>query len=201
MPLRALVVDLTHKGPNSSIGVEDLDPWADRIGPGSRQRLISLIQSPFLPGSLQFGQLFLPFLDGRLIGQVSIGTGEYRLSLGEIVLVDCRVGRRQIIIEHLRDALRSIRIAGLQVLYLTIQLRRPVSLFRAGARARYGLARRRQFGQFDVQPTEFVCEFGSGNRFTYEFDSDGVEYACADAATDASITIEVAGVRSATITR
>ena len=54
---------------------------------------------------------------------------------------------------------------------------------------------------FDDQPTRFVCEFQDGSRFEYRFDGDGVMYACATNAADATITIEVAGVRSNTLTR
>jgi len=49
---------------------------------------------------------------------------------------------------------------------------------------------------FNVQPKEFVCEFASGSRYTFRFDSGGVEQACATSDTSSSITIEVAGVRS-----
>ncbi len=55
--------------------------------------------------------------------------------------------------------------------------------------------------QFSVRPQEFVCEFGDGSRYTFRFDSGGVSQACATNAADASITIEVGGVRSATVTR
>lgn len=54
---------------------------------------------------------------------------------------------------------------------------------------------------FDVQPTRYICEFQDGSRFEFKFDSGGVMYACATKAPDATITIEVAGVRSQTLTR
>jgi hypothetical protein len=54
---------------------------------------------------------------------------------------------------------------------------------------------------FAQQPQSFVCEFGDGSRYTFKFDSGGVTQACATGAANASITIEVAGVRSQTVTR
>jgi hypothetical protein len=51
---------------------------------------------------------------------------------------------------------------------------------------------------FDSQPREFVCEFGNGSRYTFRFDSQQVERACATGDPTDSITIEVAGVRSDT---
>ena len=54
---------------------------------------------------------------------------------------------------------------------------------------------------FDTQPNEFVCEFADGSRYTFRFDSQGVERACATGDPTGSITIEVAGVRSETFTR
>jgi hypothetical protein len=54
---------------------------------------------------------------------------------------------------------------------------------------------------FDTQPNEFVCEFADGSRYTFRFDSQGVERACATGDPSGSITIEVAGVRSETFTR
>jgi hypothetical protein len=54
---------------------------------------------------------------------------------------------------------------------------------------------------FDTQPNEFVCEFSDGTRYTFQFDSQGVERACATGDPTDSITIEVAGVRSETFTR
>lgn len=54
---------------------------------------------------------------------------------------------------------------------------------------------------FDTQPTEFVCEFGDGSRFTFRFESLAVEHACATSGAAASITVEVDGVRSDTATR
>jgi hypothetical protein len=54
---------------------------------------------------------------------------------------------------------------------------------------------------FDSQPTEFVCEFADGSRFTFHFNRQEVERACATGDPTDSITIEVAGVRSATYQR
>jgi len=51
---------------------------------------------------------------------------------------------------------------------------------------------------FASQPTEFVCEFGDGSRYTFHFNRQQVERACATGDPSDSITIEVAGVRSAT---
>jgi hypothetical protein len=52
--------------------------------------------------------------------------------------------------------------------------------------------------RFPVQPTRYVCEFSNGSRYTFRFDSGGVEYACATGDSTDSITIEVDGVRSQT---
>ena len=46
---------------------------------------------------------------------------------------------------------------------------------------------------------EYVCEFRDGSRHTYKFGARTVSYACATGARGDSITIEVDGVRSATI--
>ena len=54
---------------------------------------------------------------------------------------------------------------------------------------------------FDSQPTEFVCEFADGSRFTFRFTRQEVERACATGDPTDSITIEVDGVRSATYQR
>jgi hypothetical protein len=54
---------------------------------------------------------------------------------------------------------------------------------------------------FDTQPTQYVCEFQDGSRFTYRFGREGVSYACATANPRGTITIEVDGVRSNTLTR
>jgi hypothetical protein len=54
---------------------------------------------------------------------------------------------------------------------------------------------------FDPRPQQYICEFEDGTRFTFEFDSDGVEGACATGSATATITIEIAGVRSATTSR
>ncbi len=53
---------------------------------------------------------------------------------------------------------------------------------------------------FETNPTSFVCEFSSGKRFTISFTGSVVETACYTAAVPDSITIEVDGVRSETIT-
>jgi hypothetical protein len=52
---------------------------------------------------------------------------------------------------------------------------------------------------FDAPPSEFVCEFASGNRFTFNADTFSVEQACATGTPGDSITIEVGGIRSQTI--
>lgn len=54
---------------------------------------------------------------------------------------------------------------------------------------------------FDSAPTEYVCEFGDGERLAFGFGGDEVARACSTGSADASITIEVDGVRSATVTR
>lgn len=54
---------------------------------------------------------------------------------------------------------------------------------------------------FASRPQEYVCEFEDGSRFTFRFDSDGVDEACATGSASAAITVEVAGNRSETITR
>lgn len=54
---------------------------------------------------------------------------------------------------------------------------------------------------FTTSPQEYVCEFEDGSRFTFRFDSGGVDTACAGGAAGTSITVEVDGVRSATVTR
>jgi hypothetical protein len=54
---------------------------------------------------------------------------------------------------------------------------------------------------FNSQPTEFVCEFSDGSRYTFHFNRQQVERACATGDPNDSITIEVDGVRSATFTR
>lgn len=51
---------------------------------------------------------------------------------------------------------------------------------------------------FNSQPSEFVCEFSDGSRYTFQFTSQEVERACATGDPTDSITIEVDGVRSAT---
>jgi hypothetical protein len=54
---------------------------------------------------------------------------------------------------------------------------------------------------FAAQPTEFVCEFAGGNRFTFRFDSQGVDGACATSEAAGVIIVEVDGVRSNPVTR
>lgn len=54
---------------------------------------------------------------------------------------------------------------------------------------------------FDPRPSEYVCEFEDGSRFSFRFDSDGVETACSTGTETAAITIEVGGIRSNTVTR
>jgi hypothetical protein len=53
--------------------------------------------------------------------------------------------------------------------------------------------------RFDVQPTQYVCEFSDGSRYTFRFDNNGAEYACATGSPNDSITIEVDGIRSQTL--
>lgn len=48
---------------------------------------------------------------------------------------------------------------------------------------------------------EYICEFDDGSRFTFRYIGDGGDDACATSGSSPSITIEVDGVRSATITR
>lgn len=54
---------------------------------------------------------------------------------------------------------------------------------------------------FDGSPSEYVCEFEDGGRFTFTFVGDGAEVACATGTSTAAITVEVEGVRSQTVTR
>jgi hypothetical protein len=54
---------------------------------------------------------------------------------------------------------------------------------------------------FPNPPAEYVCEFDDGTRFTFRFDSQGVETACATGRAGAAITVEVDGVRSQAVTR
>ena len=53
---------------------------------------------------------------------------------------------------------------------------------------------------FDVAPTEYVCEFADGERISFGFVGGGAETACSARSASPSITIEVAGVRSNTVT-
>ena len=55
--------------------------------------------------------------------------------------------------------------------------------------------------EFPAQPTEFVCEFRDGSRFTFRFESQAVEGACSTSDAVGTIVVEIDGVRSATITR
>lgn len=54
---------------------------------------------------------------------------------------------------------------------------------------------------FTSSPQMYTCEFADGSRFTFSFDSDGVDTACSTGSFDDAITVEVAGVRSQTVTR
>lgn len=54
---------------------------------------------------------------------------------------------------------------------------------------------------FDPLPGTYVCEFDDGSRYDFTFDSPTVETACSTASADATVTVEVAGVRSAPVTR
>lgn len=54
---------------------------------------------------------------------------------------------------------------------------------------------------FNTQPSEFVCEFSDGSRYTFRFTQPEVARACATGDPGDSITIEVDGVRSDTFTR
>jgi hypothetical protein len=55
--------------------------------------------------------------------------------------------------------------------------------------------------EFDSPPNEYVCEFGDGSRTTFRFGGSTVETACSQSGLDPSITVEVAGIRSETLTR
>lgn len=48
---------------------------------------------------------------------------------------------------------------------------------------------------------DYVCEFGDGSRFTFRYAGGGAIDACSTSGADPSITIEIDGVRSSTITR
>ena len=54
--------------------------------------------------------------------------------------------------------------------------------------------------EFSSPPSEFVCVFASGNRFTFGAGQFAVERACATGSPGDSITIEVGGIRSDTVT-
>lgn len=47
----------------------------------------------------------------------------------------------------------------------------------------------------------YVCEFEDGSRFNFRYRGGGADDACAASGPNPSITIEVDGVRSATVTR
>ncbi len=49
---------------------------------------------------------------------------------------------------------------------------------------------------FSPRPSEFVCEFSSGARFTFRIAGDAVDPACWTRDVPDSIVIEVAGLRS-----
>ena len=54
---------------------------------------------------------------------------------------------------------------------------------------------------FPSPQDEFVCEFENGSRYAFRFGGGGAERACATSSDGGTITIEVGGVRSETITR
>jgi len=54
---------------------------------------------------------------------------------------------------------------------------------------------------FATRPATYTCEFDDGSRFTFRFGGSGVDEACSASGADPSITIEVDGVRSSTVTR
>lgn len=54
---------------------------------------------------------------------------------------------------------------------------------------------------FPAPQDEFVCEFENGSRYTFRFGGRGAEQACSTSSAGGTITIEVGGVRSETITR
>lgn len=54
---------------------------------------------------------------------------------------------------------------------------------------------------FTGRPQEYVCEFRDGSRFTFRFDSAGVDGACATANPADSVVVEVDGVRSNVVSR
>lgn len=53
---------------------------------------------------------------------------------------------------------------------------------------------------FAPGPKTFVCEFASGNRYEFRFDSRSVATACSTGDRPDSIVVEVDGLRSAPIT-
>jgi hypothetical protein len=55
--------------------------------------------------------------------------------------------------------------------------------------------------RFVDQPTQYTCEFSDGSTSSFNFGGDTVDTACSQAGLDPSITIEVDGIRSDTITR
>lgn len=54
---------------------------------------------------------------------------------------------------------------------------------------------------FPTPQNEFVCEFADGSRHTFRFGGTGAERACSTSSATGSITIEVGGIRSETISR
>ena len=48
---------------------------------------------------------------------------------------------------------------------------------------------------------EYVCEFDDGSRFVFRYVGDGADDACARSGPAPTITIEVDGIRSATVSR
>jgi hypothetical protein len=55
--------------------------------------------------------------------------------------------------------------------------------------------------EFGAPQSQYTCEFADGSRFTFNFGGPGVTEACSASGPSPSITVEVAGVRSATVTR
>ena len=52
---------------------------------------------------------------------------------------------------------------------------------------------------FDGAPSEYICEFADGERVSFTFGGDGAATACSARSAAPSITVEVAGVRSNTV--
>ena len=53
---------------------------------------------------------------------------------------------------------------------------------------------------FDIQPERFVCEFASGNRFEFRFETTSVDPACSTTDNPGSIIVEVGELRSDPVT-